>query len=55
MTGQFTVRRMQALESRLREIAAERIAAMQAAGTEADLVPAYALPIPSLMICELLG
>ncbi len=55
LTGQFTVRRMQALESRLREIAAERIEAMRAAGTEADLVPAYALPIPSLMICELLG
>ena len=55
LTGQFTVRRMQALESRLREIAAERIAAMRASGTEADLVAAYALPIPSLMICELLG
>ncbi|MGY1741667.1 MULTISPECIES: cytochrome P450 [unclassified Blastococcus] len=55
LTGQFTVRRMQALESRLREIAAGQIAAMQAAGTGADLVSAYALPIPSLMICELLG
>ncbi|MGY1773288.1 cytochrome P450 [Blastococcus sp. SYSU D00813] len=55
LTGQFTVRRMQALESRLREIAAEQITAMQAAGTEAELVSAYALPIPSLMICELLG
>jgi len=46
---------MKALESRVREIAVEHIEAMQAAGTEADLVPAYALPIPSLMICELLG
>ncbi|MDR7302968.1 cytochrome P450 [Haloactinomyces albus] len=55
LTGQFTVRRMRALESRVTEIAAEHIAAMQAAGTEADLVPAYALPLPSLMICELLG
>ncbi|WP_436762969.1 cytochrome P450 [Streptosporangium sp. V21-05] len=55
LTGQFTVRRMKALESRLREIAVERIEAMRAAGTEADLVPAYALPIPSLAICELLG
>ncbi len=55
LTGQFTVRRMQALESRLREIAAGQIEAMRAAGTEADLVSSYALPIPSLMICELLG
>ncbi|MBB6553687.1 cytochrome P450 [Nonomuraea rubra] len=55
LTGQFTVRRMRALESRLREIAVEHIEAMRADGTEADLVPAYALPIPSLAICELLG
>ena len=55
LTGQFTVRRMRALESRLREIAVEHIDAMRAAGAEADLVPAYALPLPSLMICELLG
>jgi len=55
LTGQFTVRRMRALESRIREIAIEHIEAMKAAGTEADLVPAYALPIPSLVICEMLG
>ncbi|GAA1315776.1 cytochrome P450 [Pseudonocardia xinjiangensis] len=55
LTGQFTVRRMKALEARLTEIAVEHIEAMQARGTEADLVAAYALPIPSLMICELLG
>lgn len=55
LTGQFTVRRMNALEERLREIATDHIDAMVAAGTEADLVTAYALPIPSLMICELLG
>jgi cytochrome P450 len=55
LTGQFTVRRMKALESRLTEIAVAHIEAMRAAGTAADLVPAYALPIPSLIICELLG
>ncbi|WP_062439908.1 cytochrome P450 [Herbidospora daliensis] len=55
LTGQFTVRRMRALEDRIREIAVEHIEAMKAAGAEADLVPAYALPIPSLVICELLG
>jgi cytochrome P450 len=55
LTGQFTVRRMRALESWLTDVAAEHIAAMRAGGTEADLVPSYALPIPSLAICELLG
>jgi cytochrome P450 len=55
LTGQFTVRRMKALEARITEIAAEHIEAMRAAGTSADLVPAYALPLPSLVICELLG
>ncbi|MGP4099625.1 cytochrome P450 [Nonomuraea sp. KM90] len=55
LTGQFTVRRMRELESRVREIAVEHIEAMKAAGTEADLVPAFALPLPTLVICELLG
>ncbi|MFG1974916.1 cytochrome P450 [Nonomuraea fuscirosea] len=55
LTGQFTVRRMRQLEARVREIAVEHIEAMRAAGPEADLVPAFALPLPSLVICELLG
>ncbi|MFG1968918.1 cytochrome P450 [Nonomuraea fuscirosea] len=55
LTGQFTVRRMRALDKRVTEIAVEHIEAMRAAGTEADLVPAFALPLPSLVICELLG
>lgn len=55
LTGQFTVRRMRLLEARIREIAGECIDTMLADGTEADLVPAYALPLPSLVICEMLG
>lgn len=55
LTGQFTLRRMRALESRVTEIAVEHIEAMRVAGTEADLVPSYALPLPSLVICEILG
>ncbi|MER6574510.1 cytochrome P450 [Nonomuraea sp. NPDC001023] len=55
LTGQFTVRRMRQLEARVTEIAVEHIEAMKAAGTEADLVPSFALPLPSLVICELLG
>ena len=37
------------------EIVTGHIGAMLAAGTSADLVPAFALPVPSLVICELLG
>ncbi|MBB4683904.1 cytochrome P450 [Amycolatopsis jiangsuensis] len=55
LTGQFTVRRMQQLEARIREIAVEHLDAMRAAGNSGDVVPAFALPLPSLVICELLG
>jgi cytochrome P450 len=55
LTGQFTVRRMRRLETRIAELAAELIAAARAAGPAADLVAAFTLPLPSLVICELLG
>ncbi|MET7334147.1 cytochrome P450 [Nonomuraea sp. NPDC005650] len=55
LTGQFTVRRMRLLEPRIEQIAADHLDAMEKAGPPVDLVTAYALPIPSLVICELLG
>ncbi|GAA4911332.1 cytochrome P450 [Stackebrandtia albiflava] len=55
LTGQFTVKRMRALEPRVEAIVAERIDAVLAAGPPADLVAEFALPVPSLVICELLG
>ncbi|WP_283133709.1 cytochrome P450 [Rhizohabitans arisaemae] len=55
LTGQFTVRRMRLLESRVAEIVTEHLDAMEAAGPPADLMADFALPIPSLVICELLG
>ncbi|WP_158888921.1 cytochrome P450 [Amycolatopsis anabasis] len=55
LTGQFTVRRIQRLEPRIAEITAECLDAMATAGPPVDLVRAFALPIPSLVICELLG
>src|SRR5262249_14810731 len=54
-TGQFTVRRLRQLEGWIGRIVAERLDAMAAAGPPVDLVTAFALPIPSLVICELLG
>lgn len=55
LTGQFTVRRMKALEPRITEIVDERLDAMDQAGPPVDLVTEFALPVPSLVICELLG
>lgn len=55
LTGQFTVRRMRMLEPRITRIVDDHIDAMLAGGTTADLVPQFALPVPSLVICELLG
>jgi cytochrome P450 len=55
LTGQFTVRRMKALEPRIERIVDDHLDAMAQAGPPVDLVTAFALPIPSLVICELLG
>ncbi|SDI03453.1 cytochrome P450 [Nonomuraea jiangxiensis] len=55
LTGQFTVRRMKLLEPRIAEITEACLDQMAAAGGPVDLVQAFALPIPSLVICELLG
>jgi cytochrome P450 len=55
LTGQFTVRRMRALEPRIQQMVIDHLDAMEAAGDSADLVDKFALPIPSLVICELLG
>ena len=55
LTGHFTVRRMRMLTERVEQICAELLDAMASAGPDADLVPAYAQPVPALMICELLG
>ncbi|MEU6721741.1 cytochrome P450 [Nonomuraea sp. NPDC046802] len=55
LTRHFTVRRMRALAPRIEQIVTDHLDAMCAAGPPVDLVPAFARPIPSLVICELLG
>ncbi|TMR98816.1 cytochrome P450 [Nonomuraea basaltis] len=55
LTGQFTVRRMKVLEPRIAEITASTLDAMLRSGPPAELVRDFALPIPALVICELLG
>ncbi|WP_326823946.1 cytochrome P450 [Streptosporangium sp. NBC_01756] len=55
LVGKFTVRRMRLLTERVEQITAEHLDAMQKAGPSADLVTAFAKPIPAIVICELLG
>ncbi|BBX19014.1 cytochrome P450 [Mycolicibacterium duvalii] len=55
LTGEFTLRRMKRLQPRIVEIVNDALDAMAAAGPPADLVEHFALPVPSLVICELLG
>ncbi|OBI83521.1 cytochrome P450 [Mycobacterium sp. E740] len=51
----FTYKRVEGLRPAIQKITDEHIDAMLAGPNPADLVPAIALPIPSLVISELLG
>lgn len=55
LTPEFTVRRMRRLEPRITEIVDAALDDLESAGRPADLVEHFALPVPSLVICELLG
>jgi cytochrome P450 len=55
LTAEFTIRRMKLLEPRIAEIVDAQLESMEKAGPPVDLVANFALPIPSLVICELLG
>ncbi|MCS7476889.1 cytochrome P450 [Umezawaea endophytica] len=55
LTGQFTVRRMRDLTPRVEQIVESHLQAMERRGAPTDLVADFALPVPSLVICELLG
>ncbi|MCZ0208573.1 cytochrome P450 [Streptomyces achromogenes] len=57
LAPEFSVRRMRELRGRVQQIVDEQIDRMleKGAGGPVDLVTALALPVPSLVICELLG
>jgi cytochrome P450 len=55
LTPEFTMRRLSRLTPRIHAIVEEQLDAMAAAGGTVDLMRSFALPIPSLTICELLG
>ncbi|HEY3470352.1 MAG TPA: cytochrome P450 [Amycolatopsis sp.] len=55
VVGEFTVKRMKALQPRIQQIVDEHVDTILAGPKPADLVSALSLPVPSLVICELLG
>ncbi|MFJ8822734.1 cytochrome P450 [Streptomyces sp. NPDC102467] len=55
VTAPFAVKKMEALRPAVQRIVDDLIDGMLAGPGPVDLVEAFALPIPSLVICELLG
>ncbi|MER8046701.1 cytochrome P450 [Streptomyces sp. NPDC094032] len=55
LVGRFTARRMRLLTERIEQITTDCLDAMERTGPPADLVTAFAKPIPTIIICELLG
>ncbi len=55
LTGAFTVKRMKQLEVRINDIAERQLDQVARLTPPVDLVREFALPVPSLVICELLG
>ncbi|MEU1165662.1 cytochrome P450 [Streptomyces sp. NPDC005921] len=55
MIPAFTVKRASLLRPSIQRIVDELLDAMTAQGPPADLVSAFALPVPSMVICDLLG
>ncbi|WP_370945797.1 cytochrome P450 [Amycolatopsis sp. cg5] len=55
LTGAFTVKRMKNLEEHIVEIVERQLDEMAKLPQPVDLVEAFALPVPSLVICEMLG
>ncbi|MER8039945.1 cytochrome P450 [Streptomyces hydrogenans] len=51
----FTVKKVNALRPGIQRLVDDLLDAIEAKGPTADLVPDFALPVPSIVICELLG
>ena len=55
LTGAFTVKRMKTLEQQIIDITERQLDHLARLTPPVDLVAEFALPVPSLVICELLG
>ncbi|GAA3866850.1 cytochrome P450 [Streptomyces sedi] len=51
----FGARRMERIRGRVREVAEARVDAMLAADRPADLLTEFAIPVPTTVICEIIG
>lgn len=51
----LSLKRIKTLTPRIKQIVHEHLDAMEKKGSPVDLVESFALPVPSLTICELLG
>ncbi|MFG1603235.1 cytochrome P450 [Actinoplanes sp. NPDC049265] len=55
VTAPFMIKRVEQMRPAIQRIVDERIDTLLAGPNPADLVESFALPVPSLVICELLG
>ncbi|MEV5543552.1 cytochrome P450 [Saccharopolyspora shandongensis] len=55
LTGAFTVKRMRMLEEQIIAVTERQLGELARLTPPVDLVKEFALPVPSLVICELLG
>ncbi|WP_421106619.1 cytochrome P450 [Streptomyces sp. NEAU-S77] len=55
VTGPFAIKRMEAMRPAVQKIVDDMIDDLLAGPNPTDLVESFALPVPSLVICELLG
>jgi len=55
LIGEFTVARLNALRPRIQRVVDRLLDDLATASPPVDLVEAFALPVPSMVICELLG
>ena len=55
LTGSFTVKRVRELRPMIEKVVTARLDALELAGPGADLVQVVCAPVPTLVICELLG
>ncbi|MEV6597945.1 cytochrome P450 [Actinoplanes sp. NPDC051346] len=55
LNPEFMIKNIRRIEPLIGDVVDDALDALAAAGPPADLVTAYALPVPSLVICHLLG
>jgi cytochrome P450 len=55
LTAEFMIKNIRRIEPLIERTVVDALASMRAAGPPADLIGAFALPVPSMVICHLLG